>query len=138
MNALSTFQWYINWILHQYLNNFCFIYLNNMLIFINGIWFKHCEHINKMLNCFNKAELFLNIKKCEFKMTRIKYLRFRLSTGSGRVRIFLTQPNYRNKISNPTRPGAELGRVGYLQGWVSWLCKYLIITKNSIIYNFFN
>ena len=29
-----------------------------------------------MLNYFNKTELFLNIKKCEFKIIRIKYLKF--------------------------------------------------------------
>ena len=76
MNVFSTFQWYINWILHQYLNDFCFAYLDNMLIFTNETQSEHHEHINKMLNCLNEAELFLDIKKCEFEMTRIKYLRF--------------------------------------------------------------
>ena len=76
INVLSTFQWYINWVLHQYLNDFCSVYLNNVLIFINEIWFKHCEHVNKMLNCFNKVGLFLNIKKYEFEVIRIKYLEF--------------------------------------------------------------
>ena len=47
-----------------------------MLIFINETWFKHCEHINKMLNCFNKTGLFLDIKKCKFKVIRIKYFGF--------------------------------------------------------------
>ena len=47
-----------------------------MLIFINGIWSEHCEYINKMLNCFNEAGLFLNIKKCEFEVIKIKYFRF--------------------------------------------------------------
>ena len=47
-----------------------------MLIFINKIQSEYYEHINKMLNYFNEAELFLNIKKCEFEMTRIKYFEF--------------------------------------------------------------
>ena len=80
INAFSIFQWYINWILCQYLNDFCFAYLNDVLIFINGIWSEHYKHINKMLNCLNKAGLFLNIKKCEFEVTRIKYLRFIINT----------------------------------------------------------
>ena len=33
-----------------------------------------------MLNCFNETELFLNIKKCKFEMTRIKYLEFIINT----------------------------------------------------------
>ena len=36
-----------------------------------------------MLNCFNKAGLFLNIKKCEFKMIKIKYLGFIVNAGVG-------------------------------------------------------
>ena len=36
-----------------------------------------------MLDCFNEAGLFLNIKKCEFEVTRIKYLRFIVNTGVG-------------------------------------------------------
>ena len=50
--------------------------MNDVLIFINETQFKHCEYVNKMLNCFNEAGLFLNIKKCEFKIIKIKYLEF--------------------------------------------------------------
>ena len=47
-----------------------------MLIFINETQSEHHEHVNKMLNCFDKAELFLNIKKYEFEVIRIKYFEF--------------------------------------------------------------
>ena len=80
MNALSTFQQYINWVLYQYLNNFCSVYLNDVLIFNNKTQSEYCEYVNKMLNCLNKTELFLNIKKCKFKMIRIKYLEFIVNT----------------------------------------------------------
>ena len=82
-NALSTFQWYINWILYQYLNDFCSAYLNDVLIFINETQSEHHKHVNKVLNCFNKAELFLNIKKCEFEVIRTKYLRFIVNARVG-------------------------------------------------------
>ena len=36
-----------------------------------------------MLNCFDETELFLNIKKCKFEVTRIKYLRFIVNTRVG-------------------------------------------------------
>ena len=54
-----------------------------MLIFINGIWSEHCEHINKVLNCLDKAGLFFDIKKCEFKVIKIKYLEFIVNAGVG-------------------------------------------------------
>ena len=34
-----------------------------------------------MLNCLNEAELFLDIKKCEFEVTRTKYFEFIVNTG---------------------------------------------------------
>ena len=55
--------------------------MNDVLIFINGTQSEHCEHVNKVLNCFDEAELFLNIKKCKFEVTRIKYLEFIVNVG---------------------------------------------------------
>ena len=66
----------------QYLNDFCSVYLNNVLIFINEIQSEHCEHINKVLNCFDEAELFLDIKKCKFKVIKIKYFEFIVNAGA--------------------------------------------------------
>ena len=36
-----------------------------------------------MLNCFNETELFLDIKKCEFEVIKIKYFEFIINTGAG-------------------------------------------------------
>ena len=77
------FQQYINWVLCQYLNNFCSVYLNDVLIFTDGIWSEHHEYVNKVLNCLNEAELFFNIKRCEFEVIRIKYLRFIVNARVG-------------------------------------------------------
>ena len=47
-----------------------------------------------MLNCFNKAGLFLNIKKCKFKIIKIKYLEFivnirvGIQINSEKIKIF--------------------------------------------------
>ena len=35
------------------------------------------------MNCFDKAGLFLNIKKCKFEVIRIKYLEFIVNAGAG-------------------------------------------------------
>ena len=47
-NASNTFQIFINEILKEYLDNFCFIYLNDILIY-NNIKKKYIEHVNKIL-----------------------------------------------------------------------------------------
>ena len=65
------------------MNDFCTVYLNNVLIFINKIQSEHCEHINKVLNCLNEVRLFFDIKKCEFEMIRIKYLEFIINAEAG-------------------------------------------------------
>ncbi len=36
MNGPATFQWYINYTLHKYLDKFISAYLNNILIYIDG------------------------------------------------------------------------------------------------------
>ena len=54
-----------------------------MLIFINGTQSEYHKYINKILNCFNEAGLFLNIKKCKFEVIRIKYLEFIVNVRVG-------------------------------------------------------
>ena len=72
-NALSNFQNYINKIIHEYLDVFCSIYLNNILIYNND----ENEHMNQMLKIFcqlQEQDLHLNIDKCEFDSKKMKYL----------------------------------------------------------------
>jgi hypothetical protein len=47
-NSLATYQRYINKVLFDYLNDFCIIYLNNILIYFNNV-FKHKYYIKLML-----------------------------------------------------------------------------------------
>ena len=72
-NASSTFQFFINATLREYLNDFCTVYLNDILIYSDNRE-KHIEHVNKVLERFQKIELFLDIDKCEFFATKVKYL----------------------------------------------------------------
>ena len=50
-NAFDTFQIFINKILKNYLNDFCSIYLNDILIY-NNIKKEYIEHVNKVLKKF--------------------------------------------------------------------------------------
>ena len=48
--------------LKKYLDNFCFIYLNDILIY-NNIKKEYIEHVNKVLKKFKQIKLYLDINK---------------------------------------------------------------------------
>jgi len=49
VNVLSTFQRYINWVLQNFLNEFCSVYVNNILIFTNESLHQHWDHVQRVL-----------------------------------------------------------------------------------------
>jgi len=55
-NAPATFQNYINYILHNALNNYCTAYLNNVLVF-SKTRAKHTKYINKVIQRLGNARL---------------------------------------------------------------------------------
>ena len=78
-NAPGTFQTLINKTLQEYLDDFCTTYLNDILVYSNSEA-EHIEHVNKVLLKLKKAGLYLNIDKCEFHVTTIKYLGLIITT----------------------------------------------------------
>ncbi len=64
-NASTTYQEMINDALRQYLDRFVMTYLNDIIIYLN-ILKKHVNHISKVLECLNKRNLHLKLKKYEF------------------------------------------------------------------------
>ena len=72
-NSLGTFQSYINNALRDYLDDFYFIYLNNIFIYSNNP-FKYTKYIKKVLEHFRDIRLYINLKKCKFLVTEVKYL----------------------------------------------------------------
>jgi hypothetical protein len=55
----------MNDILREYLDVFCIIYLNDILIY-NRIREKHLSHVRKVLESLKQAGLYAKIQKCEF------------------------------------------------------------------------
>ena len=49
-NALSLFQHYINDTLRDYLNVFCTVYIDDILIYSNS-WEEYITHVKKVLEC---------------------------------------------------------------------------------------
>ena len=74
----------MNDILFDYLDNFCTAYLDNILIFSNNK-LEHKHYVRKVLKRLHNTSLQINLKKCEFHVTRTKYLGFIISTNSIKV-----------------------------------------------------
>ena len=73
INALSTFQHFINDVLQRYLNVFCTTYIDDILIY-NNFKKDHIKHVNKILERLKKANIQANIDKFEFHKIEVTYL----------------------------------------------------------------
>jgi len=76
VNVSSTFQRYINWALQNFLNKFCSVYVNDILIFTDEFLHQHQNHVQKILLWLWEVSLQIDIDKCEFEVKLIKYLKF--------------------------------------------------------------
>jgi len=83
VNALSTFQRYINWALRDFLNEFCSVYVNDILIFTDELLHQHQNHVQKILLQLQEASLQIDIDKCKFEVKSTKYLKFILKVRKG-------------------------------------------------------
>lgn len=72
-NAPGTFQSFINSVLRDYLDEFCSAYLDDVLVYSFSEE-DHVQHCIKTLTRLRDAGLYLDIRKCEFHVTRVKYL----------------------------------------------------------------
>src|SRR5436190_14181896 len=74
-NAPATFQAYINRALHGLVDNFCIVYLDDILIF-SRTEAEHLHHLKHVIKHLRRAKLYANPKKCEFFKTEVEYLGF--------------------------------------------------------------
>ena len=74
----------MNDFLFNFLNDFCQVYLNDILIY-NKFKKKHIVHVCKMLKKFKKVDLQINIEKCEFFKKEITFLNVILSMNDCRI-----------------------------------------------------
>jgi hypothetical protein len=64
-NALAIFQDFLNHVLIPYLDQFCTTYLGDTVIYSDS-FDEHQEHVNLVLEAFDKAGLHLKPEKYEF------------------------------------------------------------------------
>ncbi len=81
INASVIFQTYINKILTKLLNNFCVVYLNNILIFFVEKT-DHIDYVKQILKRLRKFKLYASLKKCEFFIIKVNFLKFVIFTES--------------------------------------------------------
>jgi hypothetical protein len=69
----------MNDILLKYIDDFCTVYLDNILVYSENP-LEHTTHVKKVLNWLWAAGLQADINKSEFHVTRTKYLGYIVST----------------------------------------------------------
>jgi RNase H-like domain found in reverse transcriptase/Reverse transcriptase (RNA-dependent DNA polymerase)/Integrase zinc binding domain/Chromo (CHRromatin Organisation MOdifier) domain/Integrase core domain len=78
-NAPATFQARINEVLRPFLDRYCTAYIDDILIYSNDL-VSHRLHVKSVLQALEAAGLQLDVKKCEFETTEVKYLGMIIST----------------------------------------------------------
>ena len=66
-------------IVNEYLDIFCLVYLDDLLIYSKSE-IDHLKHIDLVLKCFERSGVLLNHNKCVFGTTSLKYLGFHVSS----------------------------------------------------------
>jgi len=77
-NAPAVFQSFINHVLRKFLNIFCVVYIDNILIFSDSKE-EYARHLRAILKKLAKAGLFIKREKCNFFTTLTSFLSFIVS-----------------------------------------------------------
>ncbi|KAK1912610.1 hypothetical protein P3342_004546 [Pyrenophora teres f. teres] len=72
-NSPGTFQAYINDVLHEYLDEFCMAYLDDVIIF-SETREEHDDHLLRVVTRLSNAGLPMDILKSEFLQEEVKFL----------------------------------------------------------------
>ena len=72
-NASGAFQRRINKVLRRYVDKFCVVYLDDILIF-SETEEEHERHVHTILKALNRAGMILNLDKCRFFTDEIRFL----------------------------------------------------------------
>ena len=83
-NAPASFQAYINKALAGFLDTFCVVYLDDILIYSQNQE-EHIKHVDAVLQRLDTHSLFVNLKKCVFHTTEVEFLGFIVSTNGVRM-----------------------------------------------------
>ena len=77
-NAPATFQRWINRTLQRFIDRYCRVYLDNVLIYSDNLE-QHKQDVQNIINSIYQSGMRLKPSKCEFNQTETEYLGFIIS-----------------------------------------------------------
>src|SRR5207302_3685627 len=77
-NTPASFQSFMNDVLRDHLDDFCSVYLDDILIFSEDLD-THRNHVRTILKILQNNNLFCKPEKCFFKVEEVEYLGFMIS-----------------------------------------------------------
>ena len=83
-NAPATFQAYINKALQGLVDDFCIVYLDDILVF-SKTKEEHNQHLQQICQRLQDAELYAKPSKCQFYQQELEFLGFIISTQGLRI-----------------------------------------------------
>ncbi|XP_016733447.1 uncharacterized protein [Gossypium hirsutum] len=78
-NAPSTFMRLMNHVPHSFIEKFCVVYFDDILIYSKSLD-DHLLHLKSVLDVLRKESLFANLKKCTFCTNKVIFLGFVVSS----------------------------------------------------------
>ncbi|KAI7940067.1 hypothetical protein MJO28_013719 [Puccinia striiformis f. sp. tritici] len=83
-NAPATFQRFIQYVLREYIDVCCFVYIDDILIF-SKTEEEHIQHLKNILTKLRDYSLKASLKKCQFFQTQVQFLGFIISSSGLRM-----------------------------------------------------
>jgi hypothetical protein len=123
VNAPATFQRAMDSVLHEMLGKNCMAYLDDIIVFSSS-WEEHRDDLHQVMDRLAKANLVVNMKKCFFARSELKYLGHLVSAQGVRMdpdKIKAVQRVQTPKTAKQLQ--AFLGMVNYYRQFIRDLAK---------------
>ena len=104
-NAPAFFQKYMDQVLSEGLGNFCFVYIDDIVIFSNT-FDSHIEHLNLVLEMLKESNLKCNVEKCHFCLSQLRVLG-KVISGEG----ISPDPDLIHAMISFPSPGLDVGKL---------------------------
>ncbi|KAG1035302.1 hypothetical protein G6F43_013253 [Rhizopus delemar] len=78
-NSGPAFQKMMNTVLADYIGKFVMVYLDDILVFMNGNEEQHKQHVRMVLRKLDEAKLIINKNKCLFNQKELTFLGYNIS-----------------------------------------------------------
>ncbi|XP_058776820.1 uncharacterized protein LOC131651171 [Vicia villosa] len=122
-NAPAVFMDYMNRVFQPYLDQFVVIFIDDILIYSRTID-EHMEHLRIVLSVLRENQMFTKFSKCEFWMSKVKFLGHVISGGG-----VVVDPSKVEAVINWERPKnatevrSFLGLAGYCRRFIMGFSK---------------